>query len=170
MLQLILGGVKSGKSRYAETQATLSGKPVVYIATATAGDAEMRERITQHQKQRPAHWSVIEEPLHLAAHMHPASHTQSCILVDCLTLWMSNLLMQAEQQLTHEVEALISRLPHSASDIILVSNETNMGIVPLGALSRRYCDEMGNLHQALAALCDRTTLMVAGLPLHLKGS
>jgi len=172
MQELILGGVKSGKSRYAENQAKHTNQAVVYLATATADDAEMQQRIRQHQTHRPKDWALVEAPLQLAEHIQridQQAHGNVCILVECLTLWMTNVLTQAAPQLTQEVQALLALLPHSQADILLVSNETNMGIVPLDALSRRYCDEMGRLHQALAVLCDKVTLVVAGLPLTVKG-
>ncbi|MBX9893969.1 MAG: bifunctional adenosylcobinamide kinase/adenosylcobinamide-phosphate guanylyltransferase [Nitrosomonas sp.] len=171
-LMLILGGVKSGKSRLAERIAADSGFPVTYIATAAAGDDEMRERITRHRQHRPAHWQVIEEPLKLAAMLNRyAGYSSQCLLVDCLTLWLTNLLVHDDQSLlASERKALFDILPHVTGKLILVSNETNMGITPLGELSRRYCDEAGLLHQDLAAICDQVILTVAGLPLVLKGN
>ncbi|HEB62850.1 MAG TPA: bifunctional adenosylcobinamide kinase/adenosylcobinamide-phosphate guanylyltransferase [Gammaproteobacteria bacterium] len=170
MKTLILGGVRSGKSRLAERLATESNLPVTYIATATVQDEEMQARITAHRIHRPSHWALVEEPLNLAAVLEKHASNDKCILVDCLTLWLTNLLMaDDEAQFKHEREALLSILPTLAGQIILVSNETNMGITPLGELSRRYCDEAGCLHQDLAKICERVILTVAGLPHILKG-
>lgn len=170
MKTLILGGIRSGKSRLAERLATDSGLPVSYLATATAQDAEMKARIEAHRVRRPASWQVIEEPLHLAAALEQQAAPGQCVLVDCLTLWLTNLLIAAESDcLTRERDALLTCLRRLDGEIILVSNETNMGIVPLGELSRRYCDESGALHQEIALICDRVVLTVAGLPHILKG-
>jgi adenosylcobinamide kinase/adenosylcobinamide-phosphate guanylyltransferase len=169
MRQLILGGVKSGKSRYAEQLAHASGLAVVYVATAQVRDAEMRARVVQHQSRRPADWQLIETGHNLAEVLQREARAHRCVLVDCLTLWLTQLLCDAEETLLRkELQALLDVLPSLPGEIILVSNETNMGIIPLGELSRRYCDEMGRLHQQLGALCERVTLMVAGLPLKVK--
>lgn len=168
-MTLILGGVRSGKSRLAEKLARSSGRPVTYIATATAGDQEMQQRIAVHCAQRPATWQVVEEPLHLAATLQssPPGH---CILVDCLTLWLTNLLLADDPDLfARERQALLSVLPTLRAGLIIVSNETNMGVTPMGALSRRFCDEVGWLHQDLAQISDTVILTIAGLPHYLKG-
>jgi adenosylcobinamide kinase/adenosylcobinamide-phosphate guanylyltransferase len=170
MRELILGGVRSGKSRLAEQRAQASGLPVTYIATATAQDDEMKARIAHHQGQRPDHWQLVEEPLALATAMQRHAAADHCVLVDCLTLWLTNLLCaEDEARLRREVAALLETLPRLPGQIIMVSNETGMGVVPLGELTRRYCDEAGRLHQAVAQCCERVILTVAGLPLHLKG-
>ena len=167
---LILGGVRSGKSRLAERPARDSQQPVSYIATATAQDEEMRARIAAHRRHRPAHWQLIEEPIQLAAVLNTHALAGHCLLVDCLTLWLTNLLMAEDSSLfERERAALLAVLPTLQSQIILVSNETNMGVMPLGELSRRYCDEAGRLHQELAQACDQVILTVAGLPHILKG-
>lgn len=170
MRELILGGMRSGKSRLAEQHAQASGLPVTYLATATVDDDEMRARIAHHQAQRPGYWQLVEEPLVLASALQRHAAAGHCVLVDCLTLWLTNLLCaQDEARLQHEVEALLQILPSLPGFIILVSNETGMGIVPLGELTRRYCDEAGRLHQAVAQCCEKVILTVAGLPLTLKG-
>lgn len=169
MRELILGGVRSGKSRLAEQHALDSGLPVVYIATAQAHDEEMRQRVIHHQSRRPAAWQLVEAGQNLAALLQREAQAGRCVLVDCLTLWLTQLLCDADETaLRREVAALLDVLPRLPGQIILVSNETNMGIVPLGELSRRYCDEMGRLHQQLGALCERVILTVAGLPLVVK--
>ena len=147
MKELILGGVRSGKSRLAEQHARESGLPVTYIATATVQDDEMRARVAHHQAQRPDHWAIVEEPLALAAALQRHAAANHCVLVDCLTLWLTNLLCaEDEARLHREIAALLDVLPGLPGHIILVSNETGMGIVPLGELTRRYCDEAGRLH------------------------
>ncbi|MBL1457447.1 MAG: bifunctional adenosylcobinamide kinase/adenosylcobinamide-phosphate guanylyltransferase [Methylophaga sp.] len=168
---LILGGVKSGKSRLAEQRAIKSKLAVCYVATARADDSEMQQRIALHQQQRPAHWTTIEVPLNLAAALQQQDSADKCILVDCLTLWLTNLLLSDDENLlTNEIQLLLETLPTLQADIILVSNETSMGIVPMGELTRRFCDEAGRLHQQLAALMDNVILTVAGLPHALKGN
>jgi adenosylcobinamide kinase/adenosylcobinamide-phosphate guanylyltransferase len=168
---LILGGVKSGKSRLAENWAKATALPVTYIATATAQDNEMQQRISRHQSERPNTWLTMESPIHLANTLQQADAKGKCLLLDCLTLWLTNLLLaEDETQLRNEIDALLACLPNLSAELVIVSNETNMGIVPLGELSRRYCDEIGLLHQQLASLCDDVILTVAGLPHLLKGS
>ena len=167
---LILGGVRSGKSRLAERMAIESQLPVTYIATATAQDEEMYQRITAHQARRPDKWHVIEAPIKLASALSNQTITGHCILIDCLTLWLTNLLLADDSSLfERELEAFITLLPTLSNHIIMVSNETNMGIIPMGALSRRYCDEAGRLHQELAQQCDQVILTIAGLPHIVKG-
>ncbi|SFB39392.1 adenosylcobinamide kinase /adenosylcobinamide-phosphate guanylyltransferase [Pseudomonas sp. NFIX10] len=171
MLQLILGGARSGKSRLAEKLAADTGLPVTYIATSQPLDGEMNDRIAQHRARRPAEWALVEEPLALARVLRENAATGQCLLVDCLTLWLTNLLMlDAPEQLNAERQALLDSLAALPGEIIFVSNETGMGVVPLGELTRRYVDEAGWLHQALAERCQRVVLTVAGLPLTLKGT
>lgn len=170
MKTLILGGVRSGKSRLAERLALDSDREIVYVATATSGDEEMGRRIEAHRVRRPKDWTLLEEPLALGSALAKLAAPGRCLLVDCLTLWLTNLLSHAGGSLLdQEREALLECLPGLSGDLILVSNETNMGVIPLGEISRRFCDESGSLHQALAARCDRVVLTVAGLPQVLKG-
>ncbi|MCL7462520.1 bifunctional adenosylcobinamide kinase/adenosylcobinamide-phosphate guanylyltransferase [Pseudomonas sp. NW5] len=170
MLELILGGARSGKSRLAERLACESGLAVTYIATATAGDAEMSARIAHHRARRPADWALIEEPLALMSVLRAEAAADRCLLVDCLTLWLSNLLwMEEGAHLERERDALLAGIQALPGRILLVSNESGLGVVPLGELTRRYVDEAGWLHQALAERADRVQLCVAGLPLLLKG-
>ncbi|MEH6352390.1 bifunctional adenosylcobinamide kinase/adenosylcobinamide-phosphate guanylyltransferase [Pseudomonas sp. 3JA] len=171
MLQLILGGARSGKSRLAEKLAVETGLPVTYIATSQPLDGEMNARVAQHRARRPAEWTLVEEPLALARVLQENAAPGHCLLVDCLTLWLTNLLMLDDaEQLNAEREALLDCLAALPGEIIFVSNETGMGVVPLGELTRRYVDEAGWLHQALAERCQRVVLTVAGLPLTLKGT
>jgi adenosylcobinamide kinase/adenosylcobinamide-phosphate guanylyltransferase len=171
MLQLILGGARSGKSRLAEKLASDSKLSVTYIATSQPLDGEMSDRVAHHRARRPAEWALIEEPLELARVLRESARAERCLLVDCLTLWLTNLLMLDDaERLAAEREALLNCLGTLPGEIIFVSNETGMGVVPLGELTRRYVDEAGWLHQALAERCQRVVLTVAGLPLTLKGS
>jgi adenosylcobinamide kinase/adenosylcobinamide-phosphate guanylyltransferase len=171
MLELILGGARSGKSRLAEKLAAQSGLEVTYIATSQALDGEMAERIAQHRATRPVHWSLVEEPLELARVLRDNAAPQRCLLVDCLTLWLTNLLMLDDPaRLAAEREALLEVLVDLPGRIILVSNETGLGVVPLGELTRRYVDQAGWLHQAVAERAERVIFTVAGLPMLLKGA
>ncbi|TDV45670.1 adenosylcobinamide kinase /adenosylcobinamide-phosphate guanylyltransferase [Pseudomonas graminis] len=170
MLQLILGGARSGKSRLAEKLASDSDLNVLYIATSQPLDGEMNQRVALHRDRRPAEWGLIEEPVELARVLRENAGEGCCLLVDCLTLWLTNLLMLDDpQRLTQEREALLDGLAELPGDIIFVSNETGLGVVPLGELTRRYVDEAGWLHQALAERCHRVVFTVAGLPMTLKG-
>ena len=170
MIQFILGGARSGKSRLAEQTAIASNKPVAYIATAQAWDNEMQERIVHHQAQRPAAWTLVEEPLHLAARLKQLDQAGHVILVDCLTLWMSNLLMQKDENIqADECAQLLQVLPSLQSEILLVSNETGLGVVPMGQISRKFVDESGRLHQQLGQIADKVVFCVAGFPMILKG-
>ncbi len=179
--ELILGGARSGKSRLAEARALAQGGPVTVIATAEAGDGEMAARIARHRADRPAHWDTIEAPTALAETLTQAACANGCVIVDCLTLWLSNLLTNAADTLNapHDVNtrspwqteqsALIACLPTLPGQIVLVANEVGLGLVPESALGRLFRDEAGRLNQAVAAACDHVTLVAAGLPLTLKG-
>ena len=164
--ELILGGARSGKSRLAEQRARAGGHRLVYIATGTAGDVEMAERIRHHRARRGPEWRLVESPLRLAGTLADHQAGDRCLVVDCLTLWLSNCLHRGCWP--EERDALLKTVPTLAGKVILVSNEVGSGIVPLGELSRRFADESGFLHQQLAEVCQRVTLVVAGLPLTLK--
>ncbi|WP_127475969.1 bifunctional adenosylcobinamide kinase/adenosylcobinamide-phosphate guanylyltransferase [Sulfurivermis fontis] len=168
MKHLILGGARSGKSRHAEQLAAQAGRSVVYIATAEALDEEMAMRITHHRARRPADWALVEEPLALAQVLRREAAAHRCLLVDCLTLWLGNLLALDDARMQQETHALYAALPELSGDILLVSNEVGWGIVPDNPLARRFRDEAGRLHQRLAELCDHVSLVAAGLPLRLK--
>jgi adenosylcobinamide kinase/adenosylcobinamide-phosphate guanylyltransferase len=177
---LILGGARSGKSRHAEALAAASGKDVAYVATAEAGDVEMIARIARHRQERDAGWVTVEETRALGATLVQWCAPGRVVLVDCITLWLSNLLF-ADGRIYPEVghidppasfaverDALLEAVRQAKGDLILVSNEVGSGIVPGGAVSRWFADEAGRLNQELAAICDAVTLVVAGLPLTLK--
>lgn len=170
MLELYLGGARSGKSRLAEQRAQASGLEKVYIATATAEDGEMVERIAHHQDQRQhAGWLSVEEPLALARVLKQYASPSRCILVDCLTLWLSNQLFSKEGEgLAEAKTSLLALLAELPGHIILVSNEVGQGIVPIGEINRRFVDESGRLHQQIAELADRVVLVTAGLEQILK--
>jgi len=168
---LILGGARSGKSRYAESLAAASGLEVVYIATASADDVEMAARIAHHRQDRPSHWITLEEPLALAQRLREQAAPGRCLLVDCLTLWLSNWLCSPQADALDEaISDLLDTVAGLPGELILVSNETGLGVVPAGALTRRFVDESGRLHQRLAQGCERVVFVTAGLPQPLKGS
>ncbi len=169
---LVLGGTKSGKSSYAQALAEAWGGRLVYVATAQAGDEEMQARIARHQADRGQAWSTVEEPLELETALKKTDALGTVLLVDCLTLWLSNLMLAAElddEGLQERFTALSGLLPSLASRVILVANEVGMGIVPENALARRYRDQAGSLNQQMARACNRVILVTAGLPLALKG-
>jgi adenosylcobinamide kinase/adenosylcobinamide-phosphate guanylyltransferase len=167
--QLILGGARSGKSRLAERLALQSGLEVTYIATATQCDREMSDRIDLHRSRRPEHWGLVEEPIALAQVLAQHAAESRLLLVDCLTLWLSNLVcLEQRDVLERETDALLQQLPTLPGQVVFVSNEVGMGIVPMGELSRHFQDQLGWLHQRVAAQCDRVVFTIAGLPHVLK--
>jgi adenosylcobinamide kinase/adenosylcobinamide-phosphate guanylyltransferase len=181
MRELIFGGARSGKSVLAEKRAQESGLRVIYVATAQARDGEMQQRIAHHRARRPVEWGLVEAPLGLAATLRQHAAADVCLLVDCLTLWLTNVLFAGEaanqaeagQALScplfiGEITALLETLPQLPGKIILVSNEVGCGIVPMAAVSRLFADEQGRLNQRVAAVCEKVTLVAAGLPLALK--
>jgi adenosylcobinamide kinase / adenosylcobinamide-phosphate guanylyltransferase len=168
MLTLILGGARSGKSRHAQHLAQASDLPVTLIATAEARDAEMAARIARHRAERPSGWVTQEQPLHLAAALRQAAGADRHVVVDCLTLWLLNLLEAGESVFAAERAALLDSLPGLPGEVVLVSNEIGLGVIPLGELNRRFVDEAGWLNQAVAAMADRVIFIAAGLPLPLK--
>jgi adenosylcobinamide kinase/adenosylcobinamide-phosphate guanylyltransferase len=164
---LVLGGQRSGKSRYAEGLVTASGLAPVYVAAATAGDDEMTARIAMHRARRNAAWRTVEEPIDLAGTLLRESGPGFHVLVECVTVWLSNV-MAAERDVAAEIDGLVAALARVTGPVVLVSNEVGLGIVPDNALARRYADHLGILNQKVAAACDRVILMAAGLPLVLK--
>lgn len=184
MKQLVIGGVRSGKSLFAEktaqalytkrkeSQATSETAKLVYLATGAAFDTSMQERIKKHQDRRASHWQLIEEPLMIADIVSTEENQKATILIDCMTLWLTNLLMADEHTsevlLQEKIEQFIHALNDSQADIIIVTSEVGQGVMPMNALARRYADELGELNQKLAECCDKVTLITAGLPLALK--
>jgi adenosylcobinamide kinase/adenosylcobinamide-phosphate guanylyltransferase len=181
MKTLLIGGARSGKSAHAEALAAVSGKSVIYIATAQAGDAEMEARIGHHRAQRNADWTTVEEPIGLATAIESHSRADTIVLVDCLTLWLSNLLFSDNRTYpdmgpitppdavkVHR-ENFLQAMQRTQGDLVFVTNEVGQGIVPQSAVARWFEDEAGRLNQAVAARCDRVVLMVAGIPLTVKG-
>ncbi|WP_196140979.1 bifunctional adenosylcobinamide kinase/adenosylcobinamide-phosphate guanylyltransferase [Aliikangiella sp. G2MR2-5] len=172
MIHLVLGGARSGKSRFAEATikktAEESNKRVTYIATASAGDDEMRVRIERHKSQRPNDWRLIEEPLKVAEVIRSCSHND-LLLIDCLTLWLSNWLCEGSLDDFEEAKrSLLASLKSTEAGVVLVSNEVGSGIVPLGELSRDFVDQAGWLNQAIAAMADKVSLIVAGCEVPLQ--
>jgi adenosylcobinamide kinase / adenosylcobinamide-phosphate guanylyltransferase len=167
-ITLITGGARSGKSRFAESLITALPPPWTYVATAEAGDAEMAARIAEHRKRRGASWAIVEIPHELAGAFSRIDEAAP-VLVDCLTFWLSNRLL-AGADLEKETENLASVLARRSGPLVLVTNEVGSGIVPDNALARRFRDAQGRLNQRMAVLADRVVLVVAGLPLVLKGA
>ena len=166
-LTLVLGGARSGKSGHALAMAEGSGLKLTYLATARAQDAEMKRRIAQHQSLRSTAWRTIEEPLALADTLVRESNSNTIILVDCLTLWLSNL-FAANRNRQAEVSHLLACLAELRGPVIMVSNEVGLGIVPGNALARHFRDAQGSLNQKLAQRASLVIFMAAGLPMILK--
>lgn len=165
--QLVLGGARSGKSGFAQRQAESLPGDLIYVATAQALDAEMADRIARHQAERGARWQTVEAPLDLTKVIESKSCPENVLLVDCLTLWASNL-MFAESDLAQAISGLSSALGKVPGKIILVSNEVGLGIVPDNALARRFRDVAGEINQAVARSVDSVVFVAAGLPMVLK--
>ncbi|MGI9485106.1 MAG: bifunctional adenosylcobinamide kinase/adenosylcobinamide-phosphate guanylyltransferase [Geminicoccaceae bacterium] len=166
-LTLVLGGARSGKSRHAETLIEASGLTPYYIATAEALDGEMAERITRHQTRRGNHWQTIEEPLRLTETLRSVTAEGRALMVDCLTLWLTNLMVH-DLAVESEVKGLIDSLDQLRGATVFVSNEVGQGVMPTNAMARAFIDHAGILHQRLAENADRVVLMTAGLPQQLK--
>ncbi len=167
-VHLILGGARSGKSGYAESLALAQPDPLHYIATAEAGDAEMAERIRRHRQDRDARFQVHECPRTLTDTLNELDSPGLTVLVDCLTLWLGNQLTGTNAAWSEARAALLDSMRRTRANVLLVSNEVGWGVVPMGAETRRFVDEAGWLHQAIAAEAERVTLVVAGLPHRLK--
>lgn len=165
MKVLVTGGCRSGKSRRAQALAESLGEARLYLATAQALDAEMEDRIARHQADRGPGWTTVEEPLAIAQHLN----TAPVVLLDCLTLWVSNLMhARPEEDLLPEFDALAQAISDSSSHIIVVTNEVGLGIVPMNPLARRFRDNAGWLAQRVGAVCDHIELCVAGVPMSVK--
>jgi len=172
---LILGGARSGKSAFAEKMASSLELPVTYIATAQVYDAEFAKRIEHHKNRRPKHWQLVEAPFDLAKTLLAYDAPETCIIVDCLTLWLAQCICPdcdkpAQENLWQtEKQALLETLPNMQASVFLVSNEVGMGIVPLGEINRQFQDEQGRLNQDVAKVADNVSFIAAGLPFKLKG-
>ncbi|QCB53355.1 bifunctional adenosylcobinamide kinase/adenosylcobinamide-phosphate guanylyltransferase [Sphingopyxis sp. PAMC25046] len=165
----VIGGARSGKSRYAQARAEAAGGEPVFIATAEAFDDEMRERIARHRADRDARWSTVEAPRDLPAAIDALSGNGAVVLVDCLTLWVSNLLL-ANADITRAAKQLCDAIARHDGTLILVANEVGLGIVPDNALARRFRDAAGQLNQSVAMTAQEVVLLTAGLPLTLKSA
>jgi adenosylcobinamide kinase/adenosylcobinamide-phosphate guanylyltransferase len=174
MIHLVLGGARSGKSRFALEQATIlsqqSDLPVTFVATATPLDPEMAQRIVHHQAERPATWGLAEVPLNLSVWLtETQSQPKKVLIIDCLTLWLNNHLFEfPEQDFDTLFRKLVDALKASPCDIFLVSNQVGLGVIPMGELTRKFVDQTGWLNQLLAKHVDKVTLVTAGLPMTLK--
>ncbi len=172
-LTLILGGVRAGKSRYAQQLARRGGR-VLFVATAEAGDQEMAARIQAHRESRPTEWDTLEEPLNLVAALAPLASRYDTIVLDCLTLWVSNLLLKsraseaADVDISSETQGLLRLYKEGAASWIVVSNEVGLGVMPATELGRIYADELGRTNQRVAAAADGVYFMAAGLPIDMK--
>lgn len=164
---LVLGGARSGKSSYAQARAEAIGGELVFVATAQPFDDEMADRIAHHRADRDARWSTVETPVELAAAIRNESRPGRVLLIDCLTLWTSNLLL-ADRDIPAATEELVEAIAAAEGPLILVSNEVGLGIVPDNALARRFRDEAGRVNQRVAAGADEVVFIAAGLPLKLK--
>ncbi|MGB2247826.1 MAG: bifunctional adenosylcobinamide kinase/adenosylcobinamide-phosphate guanylyltransferase [Alcanivorax sediminis] len=168
---LVLGGIRSGKSALAEKLAQEKDGPVVYVATATIGDVEMQERVRLHRLQRPSQWWLEEEPLALGsvlrrkALMNPVPN----LLIDCMSLWVSNLLHAGDDVFNRERDGFLTSLVRYPGEVVIVSNEVGLGIIGMDPLTRRFADELGWLNQALAKRCDKVVMSIAGIAQTLKG-
>ncbi len=167
-LTLVMGGARSGKSSYAETMVEEAAATGLYIATATVTDREMAARIQHHRDRRGPAWTTVEEPIHLAYAIEAHTLPGRPILVDCLTLWLSNLMLEG-RSVDAETERLLATLDEAGVPLVLVANEVGQGIVPDNALARAFRDHAGRLNQRIAGVAERVVMMVAGLPLTVKG-
>ncbi len=164
----ILGGARSGKSSFAEGLIEASGLDAVYLATGRAWDDEMSARIGQHKQRRGSSWTTIEEPLNLVGVLQNECADNKAVLVDCLTLWLTNLMM-AERNIGTETAELVAVLPRLKGAVVFVSNEVGLGIVPENRMAREFRDHAGRLHQAVANAAATVYFVAAGLPLKMKG-
>lgn len=180
-ITLLLGGVRSGKSDYAENIAVRSGLSVTYLATAKDLDAELNERVTHHQNSRPAHWKCIDVPVHLADAIRANSRPDCCLIVDCLFMWIKNLIMEDNKFCTensssiklgktfeHEIKQLFDVIPDVQGKLIFISNEVGMGSISTTTFSKLLTNELGHINQQIAKVCSHVYLLVAGLPITVK--
>jgi adenosylcobinamide kinase/adenosylcobinamide-phosphate guanylyltransferase len=171
-LVMVTGGVRSGKSAFAQSLAEKFGDAVLFVATAQALDEEMAQRICRHRRSRPQGWATVEEPLDVAGALRGSGVDYRLVLVDCLTLWVTNLLLSnedyADEILLAPVKGLLDWQTETRVNMIVVTNEVGMGVVPDNAISRRFSEALGKANQMLALASDRVYLMVSGLPLQVK--
>lgn len=167
-LTLVLGGARSGKSTFAEQKVEASGLQPFYVATGRAYDDEMHERIAVHRSRRGDAWQTLEEPLDLIGALEKACRPERVVLVDCLTLWLTNLMMD-ERDIIAETDRLAAALRLVQGSVVFVSNEVGLGIAPDNRMAREFRDHAGFLHQAVAAIADEVYFIAAGLPLKMKG-
>jgi len=167
VLTFILGGARSGKSRRAQMLAEALGGGFVFIATAQSFDDEMRDRIARHRTDRDQRWMTVEAPIDLARAIRDHAAPGQVLLIDCLTLWLTNLLL-ADRDTTAAIDDLVAALANASCPVFVVSNEVGLGIVPDNALARQFRDLAGHLHQRIAQVADRVEWMVAGLSLQMK--
>jgi adenosylcobinamide kinase/adenosylcobinamide-phosphate guanylyltransferase len=168
----VTGGCRSGKSKYAlDTAERMQGDQKIFIATCLPKDDEMKQRIARHQQQRSQTWTTVEEPVHLHESITKISRKATVILVDCLTLWITNIMLEAgdEKKIESHVSKLINALAAADCPVILVSNEVGSGIVPENKLARQFRDVMGQVNQAVAQYANKVVWMVAGIPVTVKG-
>lgn len=168
MKYFVLGGARSGKSHHAQRLAQSLGTNLVYMATAEAGDEEMSQRIARHIADRDETWKTVEAPIDLRAAIDSTCRGDVVVLVDCLTLWLSNILL-AEMDVPQEIDRLVQAIASVDSNLVLVSNEVGLGLVPGNALGRQFRDEQGRLNRQIASVCDKVEFIAAGLPFLLKG-
>ena len=173
-LTLILGGVRSGKSRFAQKLAS-DGKRVLFLATAEAGDADMAARIQSHKESRPSEWDTLEEPLNLVGSLTPVLNDYDVVILECLTLWVSNLMLSRPKagdtttDIPSRIHELLELCRNGDASWIVVSNEVGLGVIPPTTLGRNYADELGRVNQLVAEAADAVYFMAAGLPLQIKG-
>lgn len=165
---LVLGGARSGKSAFAEGLIDASGLKKAYLATGQVFDSEMESRVDLHKARRGSEWALVEEPVDLAGALKRTAASDTAVLVDCLTLWVTNLMM-ADRYLAGESDELVETVHDLPGTVVFVSNEVGLGIVPDNAMARAFRDHAGLLHQAVAAVADEVYFVAAGLPLKLKG-
>lgn len=180
-LTLVLGGIRSGKSAFAEEMVQDLGTPTLYLATGLATDPEMKERIQRHRAARPSHWATLEEPLNLAPALDAAlggADQPQAVLIDCLDVWVSNMLLDRQDQERHQIEsevlsaldALLETCSRCAAHVVMVSSEVGLSLVSTNSLGRGFQDILGLVNQRVATVADRVYLVVAGIPLEIKST
>lgn len=164
-ITFILGGAKSGKSKFA-CELVKKEKNVVFIATAEAGDFEMERRIKKHQRKRPEHWTICEEPINIDICLQKYNNSENTVIIDCLTLWVSNLMMR--KLIKRKIKSFINTLNSVKCNVVIISNEVGQGIVPDNFISREYRDLLGELNCSIAKISDKVYYLVCGIPIKIK--